>query len=243
MGANHSVPYRENFSSILYVPKSAGNISEDVKELFFAIKNNKSEDLVQNICSRMSYRQRRAVWLYRIEYKPFRKPSESTSVLRTASKMGKWYIIRKIFLVCMMLSRDVIPTADEKDGCILILNEGNFPSYIIDPVRILLHCELRPGEVLPPRRLIENKQELDIPLVDIPNGILLPPEETEENSDAVPADKVCIVCNTRAKNTANVPCGHISCCVGCIRQYVLTHKKTACMICKQPIEKVIKVYS
>lgn len=239
MGANHSIPYRENFSPILYVSKGIENITGDVKnmsELFFAIKNSKSENFVHNICSRLSHRQLRAVWLCKIQYKPFRKPAEITSVLHTAGKMGIRTIIRRFFFSCSVLTRNVPLTTEEKDGCILILDsKDELPFYVTDPVDRLLRCD-------PVPHLTENKRELAI-LVSPPNGIPLPPAEPEEILETVSSDKVCIVCNTRAKNTVNVPCGHISCCVGCIRQYVLTHKKTSCMICKQPIKKVIKVYS
>jgi hypothetical protein len=56
--------------------------------------------------------------------------------------------------------------------------------------------------------------------------------------DGAPDTAACVLCLERARTTAAVPCGHMYACVTCVR----ASRPTQCAVCRQPIEKLIRIY-
>lgn len=52
-------------------------------------------------------------------------------------------------------------------------------------------------------------------------------------------DMTCIICKEKNKCICFIPCGHLACCIDCFVKY---DDKTTCFICKNVIEKTLKIF-
>ncbi|CAH8392672.1 unnamed protein product [Eruca vesicaria subsp. sativa] len=66
-------------------------------------------------------------------------------------------------------------------------------------------------------------------------------DETEEDADEIPDGELCVICVTRRRIPAFIPCGHVVCC----RQCALTVERRSnpkCPVCLQRIRGSMRIY-
>ena len=66
-------------------------------------------------------------------------------------------------------------------------------------------------------------------------------DETEEDADEIPDGELCVICVTRRRIPAFIPCGHVVCCRYC----ALTVERglnPKCPVCLQSIRGSMRIY-
>ncbi|KAL5579560.1 hypothetical protein UlMin_012002 [Ulmus minor] len=65
--------------------------------------------------------------------------------------------------------------------------------------------------------------------------------EPEEDTGDVPDGQLCVICLTRRRRSAFIPCGHLVCCQGCAIS-VEREGSPKCPVCRQEIRTSVRIY-
>ncbi|KAG9148515.1 hypothetical protein Leryth_026904 [Lithospermum erythrorhizon] len=65
---------------------------------------------------------------------------------------------------------------------------------------------------------------------------------TDDDNGEVPDGELCVICLTRRRRSAFVPCGHLVCCQRCALRIEREGDKK-CPVCMQPFQKSVRIYN
>lgn len=104
----------------------------------------------------------------------------------------------------------------------------------------ICRCAQSPPAIVPgklPRKRGQHRASLK----PLPAPVLVE-ERAQEDQKPVPIseDDTCIVCMDQPKEALFFRCGHIAACMECA--CLLKQRKEVCIICREPIEDVIRAY-
>lgn len=64
---------------------------------------------------------------------------------------------------------------------------------------------------------------------------------SDDESGDVPDGGLCVICLTRRRRSAFIPCGHLACCQRCVRS-IEREVTPKCPVCRQQIRNSVRIY-